>query len=146
MTTKMTALLVGGIFPAVIFGISALFQKYSTNEGISIPIYLLAVGVGVAIAGLGFYYFDETIKVSFKSFSYAGIFGLLWGIASGLVAYSLLHYSVPISQLVPLYNMNTLVAVLLALVVFSEWKDMNAAKLLSGAALIIAGGVLVANS
>ena len=71
---------------------------------------------------------------------------MTWGIASGLVAYSLLHFNVPISQLVPLYNMNTLVAVLLALVVFSEWKDLHTLKLLFGTVLIAIGAVFVANA
>ena len=42
--------------------------------------------------------------------------------------------------------MNTLVAVILALIVFSEWKDLHTIKLLSGSALIVAGAILVANS
>ena len=71
---------------------------------------------------------------------------MTWGIASGLVAYTLLNFEVPISQLVPLYNMNTLVAVILALIVFSEWKDLHTIKLLSGTALIVTGAILVGNS
>jgi uncharacterized membrane protein len=74
------------------------------------------------------------------------MFGLTWGIASGLVAYSLLNFSVPISQLVPLYNMNTLVAVLLALLIFSEWRDLNTIKLISGSVLIVIGAIFVANA
>jgi uncharacterized membrane protein len=69
-----------------------------------------------------------------------------WAIAAGLVAVALTSYGVPVARLVPLYNMNTLVAVLLALVVFSEWRDVNAVKLLVGSLLIIAGGSLVATS
>lgn len=146
MPSKTTALLIGGFIPALIYGGSAIFQKLSTSIGISISTYLVAVGVGVVLAGLGFYFFDNSLPFSLKASSYAGIFGLTWGIASGLVAYSLLHFNVPISQLVPLYNMNTLVAVLLALVVFSEWKDLHTLKLLFGTVLIAIGAVFVANA
>jgi len=146
MPSKTTALLIGGFIPALIYGGSAIFQKLSTSIGISISTYLVAVGVGVVLAGLGFYFFDNSLPFSLKASSYAGIFGLTWGIASGLVAYSLLHFNVPISQLVPLYNMNTLVAVLLALVVFSEWKDLHTLKLLFGTVLIAIGTVFVANA
>lgn len=146
MPSKTVALLIGGFLPAVIYGGSALFQKLSTSIGISISTYLIAVGVGVIAAGFGFYFFDNSVSFSFKASSYAGIFGLTWGIASGLVAYSLLHFDVPISQLVPLYNMNTLVAVLLALVIFSEWKDLHTIKLLSGSILIVIGAIFVANA
>ena len=146
MTTKTTALLIGGFLPALIYGGSAIFQKLSTTIGISISMYLIAVGIGVVVAGVGFYLFDNTTVFSLKAGSYAGMFGLTWGIASGLVAYSLLNFSVPISQLVPLYNMNTLVAVLLALLIFSEWKDLNTMKLISGSVLIVIGAIFVANA
>jgi len=146
MPSKTTALIIGGFLPALIYGGSAIFQKLSTSIGISISTYLVAVGAGVVLAGLGFYFFDSTLHFSLKASSYAGIFGLTWGIASGLVAYSLLHFDVPISQLVPLYNMNTLVAVLLALIIFSEWKDLHTLKLLSGTVLIAIGAIFVANA
>ena len=146
MTSKLTALLIGGFLPAFIYGGSAIFQKLSTNVGISISTYLVAVGIGVVVAGLGFHFFGNSVPFSIKASSYAGLFGLTWGIASGLVAYSLLHFDIPISQLVPLYNMNTLIAVLLALLIFSEWKDLNTIKLLAGSALIVMGAIFVANA
>ncbi|MEM8844307.1 MAG: hypothetical protein AAGB35_04610 [Pseudomonadota bacterium] len=146
MTSKSTALILGGFLPAIIYGGSALLQKTSTSLGISLSAYLVATGVGVAIVGICFYFIDHTFSFSAKSGLYACAFGLTWGIASGLVAHTLLNYDVPISQLVPLYNMNTLIAVLLALIVFSEWKDLHTIKLLSGSVLIVAGAILVANA
>lgn len=146
MTSKSIALFLGGFLPALIYGGSALFQKISTSLGISLSAYLVATGIGVAIVGIGFYTVDNSFSFSIKSGLYACIFGLTWGIASGLVAYTLLNFEVPISQLVPLYNMNTLVAVILALIVFSEWKELHTIKLLSGSVLIVAGAILVANS
>ncbi len=88
MSTKTTALLIGGFLPAFIYGGSAIFQKLSTNIGISISTYLIAVGIGVVVAGLGFYFFGNTTAFSIKASFYAGIFGVTWGVASGLVAYS----------------------------------------------------------
>ena len=146
MTSKSTALLLGGFLPALIYGGSALLQKMSTNLGISLSAYLVATGIGVVIVGVGFNLYDNSFTFTIKSGLYAGAFGLTWGIASGLVAYTLLNYDIPISQLVPLYNMNTLVAVLLALIVFSEWKDLHTLKLLIGSMFIVGGAILVANS
>lgn len=146
MTSKMTALLLGGFLPALIYGGSAIFQKMSTSLGISLSAYLVATGIGVVIVGVGFSLFENSFAFSIKSGFYAAAFGLTWGIATALVAYTLLNYEISISQLVPLYNMNTLVAVILALIIFSEWKDLDMIKLLSGSALIVAGAVLVANS
>ena len=146
MSAKAIALLIGGFLPAFIYGGSAIFQKLSTNVGISISAYLVAVGAGVMVAGLGFSFAGNAVPFSIKASMYAGLFGLTWGIASGMVAYALLHFAAPISQLVPLYNMNTLIAVLLALVIFSEWKDLHTIKLLAGSVLIVLGAIFVANA
>ena len=146
MTSKMTALILGGFLPALIYGGSAIFQKFSTSLGISIAAYLVATGIGIIIVGIGFYLFESSFAFTPKSGLYACTFGVTWGCASALVAYTLLNHEIPIAQLVPLYNMNTLVAVILALIIFSEWKDLHMIKLLSGSILIIAGAVLVANS
>ncbi|MCB9143176.1 MAG: hypothetical protein H6646_12980, partial [Anaerolineales bacterium] len=51
-----------------------------------------------------------------------------------------------ISQLVPLYNMNTLVAVLIGLVVLAEWRTVDPRKLAIAAILIVLGGILAARS
>ena len=72
--------------------------------------------------------------------------GLTWAVAAGLVAFALSKYSTPISKLVPLYNMNTLVAVCIGLVAFAEWKDVHISKLIIGSVLVVIGGTLVANS
>ena len=96
--------------------------------------------------GAAYYWVDDAFSFSLKSGLYAALFGVTWGVATGLVAYGLLNFEISISQLAPLYNMNTLVAVLLALIIFSEWKDVNAIKLLCGSALIVGGAVLVANA
>ena len=146
MSSKTTALLIGGFLPALIYGGSAIFQKLSTNLGISLSAYLVATGIGIVIVGAGYYLIDKSFSFSIESGSYAMMFGVTWGVATGLVAYALLNFQAPISQLVPLYNMNTLVAVLLALVIFSEWKDLHTIKLICGSMLIVAGAVLVANS
>ncbi len=87
---------------------------------------------------------DKT--VSFRSGTFAFLGGFTWAIAAGLVAFALSKYGLPISKLVPLYNMNTLVAVLIGRVVFSEAKDMNTTKLIIGSILIVMGGSLVATS
>ncbi len=146
MTSKSTALILGGLLPALIYGGSAIFQKVSTSHGISLSAYLVATGIGVAMAGIACYLLDNSFAFSIKSGLYAFAFGLTWGIASGLVAYTLLNFEVPISQLVPLYNINTLVAVILALIIFSEWENLDMVKLLSGSALIVTGAILVTKS
>jgi len=146
MASNSTALILGGLLPALIYGGSAIFQKISTSLGISLSAYQVATGIGIVIVGIGFYLFEHSFSFSIKSGLYAVSFGLTWGIASALVAYTLLNFEVPLSQLVPLYNMNTLVAVILALIIFSEWKSLDMIKLLSGSTLIVFGAILVAKA
>jgi transporter family protein len=71
--------------------------------------------------------------------------GLSWGSGSVLVAIAINNYKTPLSVLAPLYNMNTLVAVVGALFIFSEWRDVNVVRLIIGSLLIIGGGVLVSS-
>ncbi len=72
--------------------------------------------------------------------------GVSWALGAGLVAVAIAKYGMPISKLVPIYNTNTLITVLIGFVVFLEWRDVNPAKLLIGAALVLVGTTLVATS
>jgi uncharacterized membrane protein len=70
--------------------------------------------------------------------------GALW--ALGMV-FSLLAINAGgnISRLVPIFNCNTLIAVLLGIMVLHEMPDFaGVVKLLIGSVLIVAGGILVA--
>ena len=146
MTPELLGLVIGGIVPALLYGVSNIFQKVSTNAGIGIGIYLFIVGISVSLVGSAFYLAVPDRTINIRSALGAGMMGLLWGVGAGAVSYSLLRYQAPLGKLVPLYNMNTLVAVLLALWIFSEWKEVNLPQLLAGSILIIFGGVLVARA
>lgn len=146
MTPQTTGLIVGGLLPAFFFGLSGVFAKPATQAGISTGFYLTILGLAAASVGLLFCFVSPDRTISFRSGGLTAIVGVTWAIAAGLVAVALTSYGVPVAKLVPLYNMNTLVAVLLALVVFSEWRDVNAVRLLVGSLLIVAGGSLVATS
>ena len=130
----------------MLFGLAGVFQKSSAQAGIGIGLYLFCIGTGVVLAGGVFYAALPDRTISMRSGLFASMIGLSWAIGMGLVAVALAKYTAPLSRLVPLYNMNTIVAVLIALVVFSEWKDVSVIRLLTGSVLIIAGGVLVAGS
>ena len=62
------------------------------------------------------------------------------------IAIALKKYDAQISQLVPLYNMNTLFAVLIGMVAFAEWREVSLAKILISSVLIISGGVLASRA
>lgn len=146
MSPEALGLIVGGLIPALCYGAANVFQKVSTNAGIGTGIYLGIVGLTVTLVGCVFFVAVPDRTVNFRSAMSAGMMGVLWAAGAGLVAFALLRYQTPLGKLVPLYNMNTLIAVLLALWIFSEWRDVNILKLLAGSVLIAVGGALVARA
>ena len=146
MKPQTLGILLGGFVPAILFGLSAIFQKSSNQSGIGIGLYLLVIGFGSAITGTILYLISPVRTISLSSGLSATLVGIFSATGMGFVAIALARYGAPISKLVPLYNMNTLVAVLLGLLIFAEWRDVNALKLIMGSVLIVIGCVLVANS
>jgi uncharacterized membrane protein len=146
MKSSTLSLLVGGLLPAVLFGLSGVVQKASARAGIGTGPFLVVVGLVVALAGGLVTAAERDAAVNRLSAGYAVLFGVLWGLGIAAIAVALGRYEGQISQLVPLYNMNTLVAVVVGLVVFSEWQGVQPGRLLLGAVLTVAGGVLAATS
>jgi uncharacterized membrane protein len=143
---NVLSLLVGGLLPAILFGVSGVVQKTSTKAGIGTGPFLVVVGVVVVLIGGIFTAVERDTTVNWSSGFLAGVFGVLWASGIGSIAIALGRYEGQISQLVPLYNMNTLVAVVIGLVALSEWQTVQPGRLLLGAVLTVAGGVLAATS
>ena len=143
MSDTQLGILVGGIIPALLFGISGICQKLSNQHGISTGAYVVSVGTGVILVGVVLCLFNTSQSANVKSIVPAVTMGICWGIGVLLVTMAITKYGTKLSVLAPLYNMNTLVTVIGALILFSEWKDLNVVKLMIGAVLIVAGGVLV---
>ena len=55
MSTKLIGLLVGGVLPAFLLGMTGIFQKLSTNAGVGTGPFLIGAGVTTAIVGGGVY-------------------------------------------------------------------------------------------
>ena len=150
MTPQTWGLVIGGILPAVLYGTSSVFSKTSTNVGMPVGIHLFWIGLAISTTGVLFnVLLPEAIPSlvpSVKGVASSSMLGLLWGLGTGCVALGLIQYQAPLAKLVPLYNMNTLITVGLALIVFAEWKDTNVVQLMIGAVLIIAGGILVSGA
>ncbi|MCO5247247.1 MAG: hypothetical protein M9927_26065, partial [Anaerolineae bacterium] len=116
MSARVIAILLGGVLPALLLGLTGVFQKLSTNARIGTGPFLIGVGITTAIVGGGFMLLERDATIGQKSALYTVLFGLVWAIAIGCIAIALRRFDGQISQLVPLYNMNTLVAVLIGLV------------------------------
>lgn len=145
MSETQLGIVMGGIIPAVLFGISGICQKLSNQYGISTGAYVISVGIGVLLVGAVLCVFNTTQSANMKSVIPAVAMGLCWGVGVLLVTMAITKYDTKLSVLAPLYNMNTLVTVVGALFIFSEWKDVNVVKLIIGSFLIVAGGVLVSS-
>ena len=146
MDHKTLAIVLGGVLPAILLGIAGIFQKFSANGGIGTGPFLIGVGLTTVVVGGVFVVVERQAVITGQSAVFTLLYGLVWATATGFVAISLSRYGGQISQLVPLYNMNTLVAVLLGLVIFAEWRNVDPWKLLAAAVLIVAGGVLASRA
>jgi uncharacterized membrane protein len=146
MPLHMKGLLIGGLLPAVLFGLAGLLQKiYGRTEGGHGP-YLLFIGLGVLLCGGLFWFQEGNRTVTITSGLAATFIGVFWALGMMLVLIGLSKYNAPLAQLAPLYNMNTLIVTLLALAFFAENRDVAVLKLLAGTLLIVLGGTLVARA
>lgn len=146
MNTQALGLVIGGLLPALFFGLSGVFAKPAATAGIGLGYYVGIVGLAIVVTGIVIHLLLPDPAFTTRGGLFAAAAGFSWALGAALVAVALARYGVTIARIVPLYNMNTLVAVLIGLVVFAEWKDVNAAKLVAGAVLITVGGGLVASA
>lgn len=146
MPLHMKGLLIGGLVPAILFGVAGLLQKvYGRTEGGHGP-YILFIGLGVLLCGGVYALLDGDRTVTPGSAAAATFIGVFWALGMVCVLLGLLKFGAPLAQLAPLYNLNTLIVTLLALVFFAESRDVAVTRLLLGTLLIVAGGIIVARS
>ena len=139
-------IIIGGLLPALMFGISNVLVKASEEHGISIALYVFVVGVATIICSVVLFFIFPGKQISATSGMYAFLAGSAWVVGITGVFVALQRFGTPLGVLVPLYNMNTLVAVLLALWFFAEWKEVHTSSLVLGASLITLGAILVAKA
>jgi drug/metabolite transporter (DMT)-like permease len=146
MLQQKIGLLIGGVIPAFIFGIYGILQKTATKQGISPGMLLIIMGGNIIIVGFLYCFIFKEFTISMSSVFFASLTGICWGIGTVLVTIALSKYKMPISKLAPIFNMNTLVTVILGLLIFAESKDINVPKILVASVFIVIGGTLATNS
>lgn len=145
MSPQIAGIVVGGLLPAIGYALFAIWTKYGTESGIGTGPFLVLVGIAcVAVGAVFSWLLPATWNARSAGYSLAA--GAVWAAGSGLVAFALSRYGIPVSKLNPLYNTNTLITVVLGLVIFSEWKQVDAKQLVAGALLILAGSLLVSRA
>lgn len=148
MPNNLLGILIGGLIPALLFGLFAILTKASTQQELNTSIYIITVGFACIILGLLSLPLlsDSPGKISPVGVTYAACGGLAWAGGMVLVNVALSRFQAPIALLAPLYNMNTLVAVLLGLWIFAEWRGVSTPTLMLGAFLITLGGIIVSKA
>lgn len=144
MSQQTLGIIIGGMIPALLYGVSTIFVKAGNQAGISTGVYLLVLGFTIAIIGAFFLIFTHDVHATKLGMLHTTGFGITWGLGTACIAIAISKYKAPLSTIVPLFNMNTLIAVLLGLWIFAEWKEVHVVRLIIGSILIVAGGTLVA--
>lgn len=144
MSTPGFALLVGGVVPACLWGIAAIFQKVSTQHGLAPGPFLAAFGATIMISGVAFAVVQRsTGDPSWAGIRYAMAAGFFYAVAAGLISFTLLRFGSPISRLAPILGCNVLITVLLGAFLLGEAQALNVWRLMGGTLAVLLGLALV---
>jgi uncharacterized membrane protein len=114
-------LILGGLIPALLYGITGIFQKLSARDGGSAAMYLICFGAATTLTGVLFHFLQPEGIGSSRSMGWALVAGLTFAAGAGLISVALIKYQAAISPLSPLYNMNVLITVVTGLWLLAEW-------------------------
>ena len=138
-----------GLLAALCYGANAIFAKVATSSkyfavGQAVFMLLMLLGIGIvfianAIVTKG----DFTLPSNPLALGACVAAGILWGLGMMFTTWALVG-GADISRLTPIYNTNTLVAVILGILVLGELPSSpDKLKVITGALLIVIGSVLV---
>lgn len=144
--TKILPLLLGGILPALLYGIAGVLQKISAKHGGSEALYLVGFGAATVVVGVLYRWKLSATWGTSQSLGFALLAGTAFALGAGLISFALIHFGASIAQLSPLYNMNVVVTVLMGLFLLQETQEVQVSPLIGGTALILAGAWLVSRA
>jgi transporter family protein len=143
---EIRAIVIGGLIPSLMLGLGSVLMKLSVRAGISLPLYLVLVGLTVfSFGGLAALFTGERFATPL-AIGFAVAMGTAWSTGVFCMAYGFSVLKLPVSVIAPMTNSNALVAVLVSAVVFSEWRELNAMKVITGTLLIVLGATVVSTA
>ena len=145
-TRRRQALLIGGLVPAMVLGVTGPLMKNAMRGGLGTGEFLVVFGVTLVGVGLACRPWRNGRMIPRAAVMTGVVTGVMWTLGTALTLVALGRLGASISQITPLFNMNTLVVVLLGLWLFKEHRLVRPAPLVIGAALVILGAVLVARA
>lgn len=133
-----------GLVAAVCFGVSTLFLKLAQQKGNLTPYYLsFLFGFGIILVFSLLLIFNPQFEFDWKSNRWAIAGGAIWAVGTLAVAIAIVRKA-DIARLAPIYNINTLITVLLGIIILKEIPDASQMiRVIGGAVLIVIGAVLV---
>ena len=140
--------LIFGLLAALCYGASAFLSKLSTSDkhfAVSQSVFMLLMLVGIAIVFVANAMTDKGLVIPSEPLALGACVaaGILWALGMAFTVWALAG-GADISRLTPIYNTNTLVAVILGILVLGELPSSpDRLKVLAGAILIVIGGILV---
>jgi len=145
----MKTWLIYALLAMVCWGVYLVIAKVATSAkyyalGPKWAAILMVVGI-IAVFGIYAAMSKEARPAITAGSAAAGIMvGVLWALGM-LFSFLALGTGSDVSRLVPIFNCNTLIAVVLGILFLKEMPDFaGAVKLLIGSVLIVIGGILVA--
>ena len=137
-----------GLIASICFGINIVIYKVGATRGQGLNPYLgcLSVGTGVFLLFfLAFMIKSPKFTLNWTGLTLALIAGAMWALGMLMVALAIAKKG-DVSKLAPLYNTNTLIAVLLGIIFLKEIPaGSEIMKVVLGAVLIVVGAVLVSS-
>ena len=133
-----------GIVAAICFGLNTIIFKIAIQKGNLNPAYAsLIFGTGILITFLFYYFAKPNLQFEWKSTLLAVIAGVIWAVGFLAIAVAIANKG-NVAQLAPIYNANTIIAVILGIFLLKEIPDMSQMiRIIIGALMIVAGAVLV---
>lgn len=136
--------IVYGLIASLFFALNTIIYKAAAQKGNFSPYYgSFMFGLGVVLIFGLFLLFKPSFQFEWKSSSLALIAGIIWGLGFIAVAIAIAQKA-DVARLAPIYNTNTILAVLLGIIFLHEIPDASQMfRVVAGAVLIVAGAVLV---
>ena len=140
----MQSWIVYGLIAAVFFALNTVIYKAAQQKGNFSPYYgILMFGIGAMIVSVIFFLLKPSFEFEWKSSSLAIIAGAVWAIGMIMVAIAI-SQKADVARLAPIYNINTILAVLMGIIFLKEIPDASQMiRVIGGAVLVVIGAILV---
>ena len=132
------------LIAAVCFGVNTVIYKIAVQKGNLSPYYGgFVFGIGIFLLLLFFFFMKPSLEFEWKSSLLLILAGIIWAI--GFVAIALaISKGADVARLAPIFNTNTIIAVLLSILVLKEIPDISQIfRIIAGSVLIVVGAILV---